>query len=286
MTDFSWRPIRYARVGSLRIGLAALLCASLAACADNTSPQATNSGMDQPVNAAPTTSVSSYPLAGGNQAASPYDTAPPYNSNYGSAQPQPIQPRSGQAYNSPPPYNNNYQSGAAAGAPSGTSTTKTSSTYSENEIVSEGEQFFGSASKGMADAVRSIFARYGEPNAFIRGEEGTGAVVVGLRYGQGELVMKNGAKIPVYWQGPSVGWDFGGNAVKSFTLIYNLPDSQAIFQRFPGVEGSAYLIGGLSINYQQRGNIVLAPMRSGVGLRLGASVGYLNYTPQRDWLPF
>lgn len=159
-------------------------------------------------------------------------------------------------------------------------------TYQEGEIVKEAGDFFGAVSKGLADAVHTVFERYGEPNAYIKGEEASGAFVLGLRYGQGELVMKNGTRERVYWQGPSAGWDFGGNAVKVFTLIYNLPNGETIYQRFPGVEGSAYLVGGIGINYQQRDDIVLAPMRSGVGLRLGASVGYLKYTKTREWLPF
>ena len=159
-------------------------------------------------------------------------------------------------------------------------------TYQEGEIVKEAGDFFGAVSKGLADAVHTVFERYGEPNAYIKGEEASGAFVLGLRYGQGELVMKNGTRERVFWQGPSAGWDFGGNAVKVFTLIYNLPNGETIYQRFPGVEGSAYLVGGVGINYQQRDDIVLAPMRSGVGLRLGASVGYLKYTKTREWLPF
>jgi len=159
-------------------------------------------------------------------------------------------------------------------------------TYSENEMVIEAGKVFGSTAKGLADAVHSVFQKYGEPNAYIRGEEASGAFVLGLRYGVGTLNMKNGTSEKVYWQGPSAGWDFGGNAVKVFTLIYNLPDGSTIYQRFPGVEGSAYLIAGIGVNYQQRGNIILAPMRAGAGLRLGASVGYLKYTKSREWLPF
>lgn len=159
-------------------------------------------------------------------------------------------------------------------------------TYSEDEIVKEAGDFFGAVSEGLADAVHSVFKRYGEPNAYIKGEEASGAFVIGLRYGQGDLVMKSGPQQRVYWQGPSAGWDFGGNAVKVFTLVYNLPDGETIYQRFPGVEGSAYLVGGIGINYQQRDDVILAPMRSGVGIRLGASVGYLKYTKSREWLPF
>ncbi len=159
-------------------------------------------------------------------------------------------------------------------------------TYNEDEIVKEAGDFFGAVSEGLADAVHSIFEEYGEPNAYIKGEEASGAFVVGLRYGQGELVMKEGTHKKVFWQGPSAGWDFGGNAVKGFTLVYNLPDGETIYRRYPGVEGSAYLVGGIGINYQQRDDVVLAPMRSGVGLRLGASVGYLKYTKSREWWPF
>ncbi|MES1990578.1 MAG: DUF1134 domain-containing protein [Pseudomonadota bacterium] len=159
-------------------------------------------------------------------------------------------------------------------------------TYSEGEIIAEAGQVFGGTAKGLADAVHSVFKKYGEPNAYIKGEEVSGAVVLGLRYGVGTLNMKSGGSQKVYWQGPSAGWDFGGNVVKVFTLVYNLPDGEKIYQRFPGVEGSAYLIAGIGINYQQRNNIILAPMRAGAGLRLGASVGYLKYTRTREWLPF
>ncbi len=163
---------------------------------------------------------------------------------------------------------------------------KSSNTYSEQEMVKEAGEVFGGAAQGMADAVHSVFKKYGEPNGYIKGEEASGAIIFGLRYGSGTLVLKNGGQAKVYWQGPSAGWDFGGDAVKVFSLVYNLPDKQTIYQRFPGVEGSAYLIGGIGVNYQQRGDVILAPMRSGVGLRLGAAVGYLKYTRDREWLPF
>ena len=164
--------------------------------------------------------------------------------------------------------------------------TKAKKTYSEDEVVDAAGDFFGGVSEGLAKAVHRVFEKYGQPNAYIKGEEASGAFVIGLRYGQGDLVMKEGGNAKVYWQGPSAGWDFGGDAVKVFTLVYNLPNTDAIYKRFPGVEGSAYLVGGVGVNYQQRGDIVLAPMRSGVGVRLGASVGYLNYSRDREWLPF
>jgi hypothetical protein len=161
-------------------------------------------------------------------------------------------------------------------------------TYTQNEIVNRAANFFGGATEGLARAVERVFSEKGSPNAYITGVEGGGAVVVGLRYGDGDLFMKaNGDRpVKVYWQGPSVGFDVGGNASKVFTLVYNLPNTEAIYQRFPGVEGSAYLIAGIGVNYQQNGRVILAPMRTGVGARLGANVGYLHYSKERNILPF
>ncbi len=163
---------------------------------------------------------------------------------------------------------------------------ETEPTFSEDEVIQAASEFFGVTAETMAEAIHTVFARNGEPNAYIRGEEGSGAIIIGARYGNGLLTMKSGQTAQVFWQGPSAGWDFGGDAAKVFTLIYNLPDTDTIYQRFPGVTGSAFFIGGIGVNYQQRGDIILAPMRAGVGLRLGANVGYLNYTRQRNWLPF
>lgn len=159
-------------------------------------------------------------------------------------------------------------------------------TYSSEEIVAEASKFFGKASADVAQAVEKVFAKYGRPNAYIIGEEGSGAVVVGLRYGRGTLQYKGGDSMPVYWQGPSVGWDWGGNASKTVTLVYNLRNTSQLFQRFPGVEGSLYLAAGIGVNYQQSGNIVMAPMRTGVGLRAGANAGYLHYTRKPSVIPF
>ena len=124
------------------------------------------------------------------------------------------------------------------------------------------------------------------PASPLPSEEAAGAIGVGLRYGAGTLEMKNGTTRKVYWQGPSIGWDLGGNGAKVFTLVYNLPNGDAIYRRFPGVEGSAYFIGGIGINYQRADDITLAPMRAGVGLRLGANIGYLAYSKKRHILPF
>ena len=135
-------------------------------------------------------------------------------------------------------------------------------------------------------AVERIFAKNGRPTAYIAGEEGSGALGVGLRYGRGLLYMKGREPLEVFWQGPSFGWDFGGNASRVFTLCYEMTDPQAIFQRFPGVEGSAYFIGGLGVNYQKAGGMTLAPIRAGVGFRLGANLGYLAYSKKRNIFPF
>lgn len=159
-------------------------------------------------------------------------------------------------------------------------------TYTSEEIVAEASKFFGKASADVAQAVERVFARYGRPNAYIIGEEGSGALVVGLRYGRGTLQYKGGDSMPIYWQGPSVGWDWGGNASKVVTLVYNLRNTSQMFQRYPGVDGSLYLAAGIGVNYQQAGNVVLAPMRTGVGLRAGASVGYLSYTRKPSVIPF
>jgi hypothetical protein len=159
-------------------------------------------------------------------------------------------------------------------------------TYSNTEIVDAVANFFGVTAEAAGQAVERVFRENGRPNAYIKGEEASGAVVVGLRYGEGTLQMKNGSTRKVYWQGPSVGFDLGGNGSKVFTLVYNLPNPDAIYQRFPGVEGSAYFIGGIGVNYQRADDITLAPMRAGVGWRLGANVGYLAYSRKRHILPF
>jgi hypothetical protein len=159
-------------------------------------------------------------------------------------------------------------------------------TYSRDEIVNNVSDFMGVTAEAAGGAVERIFQRNGSPTAYIAGEEGSGAFVAGARYGRGLLYMKGKDPIEVFWRGPSVGWDFGGNASRVFTLCYNLDDPRLIFQRYPGVEGSAYFIGGLGVNYQQTENIVLAPIRAGVGFRLGANIGYLAYSRTRNLFPF
>jgi hypothetical protein len=159
-------------------------------------------------------------------------------------------------------------------------------TYTEGEIVEEVEDWLGVSSEVAADIVEDVFGDLGQPNGFIKGGETAGAIGVGLRYGEGELTLKSGETRQVYWQGPSIGFDTGANASRSFTLVYGLDEADDIYQRFPGVEGSAYYIAGVGVNYQAADDVTLAPMRAGVGLRLGANIGYLAYTEERKILPF
>ena len=163
---------------------------------------------------------------------------------------------------------------------------KKRTTYKQDEVMTEAENFFGKGAKGIADVIQKAFKDQGEPNAFIAGEEAGGAVGVGVRYGKGTLKYYGGGSRPIYWQGPSIGFDIGGNAAKTFILIYNLNDQQKLFQRFPGVEGSLYFVGGAGLNYARTDGITVAPVRLGVGWRQGASVGYIHFTEQKSYNPF
>lgn len=160
-------------------------------------------------------------------------------------------------------------------------------TYSREELVEVTADFFGVTAEAAASALERVFSDLGRPVGYIAGEEVSGAAGIGLRYGEGYLTLKGGTdQHKVYWQGPSLGFDAGGNASRVFTLVYRLNDTDRLYQRFPGVEGSAYFVAGLGVNYQRADGITLAPIRSGVGLRAGANVGYLAYSRQRNWIPF
>ncbi|MCA0432796.1 MAG: DUF1134 domain-containing protein [Proteobacteria bacterium] len=161
-----------------------------------------------------------------------------------------------------------------------------SSTYSTEEILSAGHQFFGKASRNFGAAIEYVFQNQGEPSAYIVGEEGSGAFVGGLRYGEGTIYYKNGTSQRIFWQGPSIGWDFGGNGSRTMTLVYNSQSPQDLYARFGGVEGTAYLVGGVGVNFQKKDDIILAPIRTGVGARLGANIGYLKYSGRPSWNPF
>ena len=159
-------------------------------------------------------------------------------------------------------------------------------TFSPGELVQEGHRFFGSVSRGLAEIVEKAVGRWGQPNGYILGQEGSGAFVVGLRYGDGKLYTKNAGDRRVFWEGPSVGFDTGGEGARTMMLVYNLPATEAIYQRFGGIDGSAYFIGGFGMTALASGNIIVVPIRSGVGLRLGANIGYLKFTPRATWNPF
>lgn len=158
-------------------------------------------------------------------------------------------------------------------------------TYDETSTLQAAVDFFGQTTEGLAQVIAKAFREQGRPNGYIRGEEVAAAVTAGVRYGEGELILKNGAVRKVYWAGPSVGFDVGANAAKVFVLVYNLPQAQAIFKRYPGVDGSFYYIGGVGLHYQRLDGVTLAPIRLGVGLRAGASVGYTHYRPEKSLNP-
>ena len=165
-------------------------------------------------------------------------------------------------------------------------TTQAADTYSRDDLLSAGEGAFGKGAAGLAGILEKILAEQGRPNAYIAGREAAGAFVVGLRYGSGIMTHKIEGQQPVYWTGPSVGFDFGGDANKVFVLVYNLYDTEELFHRFPGAEGRLYFVGGFAATYLRRGNVVLIPIRLGVGYRAGVNVGYMNITHKSKWLPF
>lgn len=167
---------------------------------------------------------------------------------------------------------------AAAAAQSGT--------YEQKDVVAAAEGVFGKGAEGIAKIIEKIFKDQGKPTAYVAGREVGGAIVIGVRYGSGKLYHKVEGEMPIFWTGPSVGFDLGANGSKTFVLVYNLYDSDEIFHRFPSAEGTAYVIGGFTASYLRRGDVVLIPIRLGVGWRLGASVGYMNITRKSKTLPF
>jgi hypothetical protein len=200
--------------------------------------------------------------------AQPYPPPPPPPGAYPPPPPPPPPPPNyapGPAYPPPPPPQNN---------------------FAPDELVTTGHRFFGTVSRGLASVIETAVSRWGQPNGYVLGEEAGGAFFGGLRYGEGMLYTKNAGDLKVYWQGPTLGWDFGGEGARTMMLVYNLPATQAIYQRFAGVDGSAYLVGGFGMTALTANDIVLVPIRSGVGLRLGANVGYLKFTPVSTWNPF
>ena len=161
-----------------------------------------------------------------------------------------------------------------------------SDTFTTEEIIGKSHEAFGKASRSIGQAIEYVFQNQGEPTAYIVGEEGSGAFVGGLRYGEGTIYYKNGNSEKIYWQGPSIGWDFGGNGSRTMVLVYGSTSPEDLHDRFAGVEGTAYLVGGVGVNFQRHDGITLAPIRTGVGARLGANIGYLKYSPKPTWNPF
>ena len=161
----------------------------------------------------------------------------------------------------------------------------TANQYSSNEIIDAGHHFFGSVSHGLAMVVEKAVSKWGLPNGYILGEEASGAFIGGLRYGDGTLYTRNAGDARVFWEGPSLGFDAGADGARTMMLVYNLPQTGAIFDRFGGINGSAYLVGGFGMTALTGNNIVVVPICSGIGLRLGANLGYLKFTNNPTWFP-
>lgn len=158
--------------------------------------------------------------------------------------------------------------------------------YSTQEIVDAGHGFFGSTSGALAKLIEHAFKSYGQPNGYVLGQEASGAFVGGLTYGEGVLYTKNAGQHPTFWQGPSIGFDYGGEGSRTMMLVYNLPKIEGMYGRFGGVSGSAFAIAGLGMTVMRRGDVLIVPIRTGVGARLGINIGYLKVTPKPTWNPF
>lgn len=199
---------------------------------------------------------------------------PAAQDSYPPAQYPPAQPT--QQYPAPP----------AGAPPANTARERATDTFEQDELLSAAEGVFGKGAAGLAGILEDILKEQGKPNAYIAGSEAAGAIGIGLRYGSGRMIHKIEGERPVYWTGPSIGFDVGGDANKVFVLVYNLYDSQELYKRFPAGEGRAYLVGGFSASYMRRGDVVLIPVRLGVGWRLGVNAGYMKFSEKQRWLPF
>jgi hypothetical protein len=167
-----------------------------------------------------------------------------------------------------------------------THTSADTGNYTVDEIITAGHHFFGGVSTGLAKVVERAVSKYGLPNGYILGQEGSGAFFAGARYGEGTLYTKNAGELPVFWQGPSLGWDFGGDGSRTMMLVYNLPSTDAMYRRYAGVNGSAYAIAGIGMTVLANRNQYVVPIVSGVGARIGVNVGYLKFTRNPTWNPF
>ena len=178
------------------------------------------------------------------------------------------------------------QGEVAAAAATQAQQSQPSTTYGEDDLIGAAEGLFGKGAEGLARVIQDILKEQGEPNGYIVGREGGGALVLGVRYGSGTLFHKIEGNMPVYWTGPSIGFDAGANAGNTFVLVYNLFDTEQLYERYPAGEGAAYLVGGFNASYMRKDNVVLIPIRVGAGLRLGVNAGYMKFSKKQRWLPF
>ena len=176
----------------------------------------------------------------------------------------------------------------AAGQASGDPATAAAQgdTYRKDDLIGAAEGVFGKGAEGVARMIEGLLAEQGEPNGYIVGREGGGAFIIGARYGSGTLYHAVEGQMPVYWTGPSIGFDIGANAANTFVLVYNLHDTEELYERYPAAEGQAYIVGGMNASYLRKGDVVLIPIRIGAGLRLGINAGYMRFSRKQRWLPF
>ena len=196
-------------------------------------------------------------------------------------QTDPVQTGSGQ-----PQWSEQAAEEAAGDAVDGAVADDPTTTYREDDLIGAAEGVFGKGAEGVAKMIRGLLEKQGEPNGYIVGREAGGAFIVGARYGSGTLYHKIEGELPVYWTGPSIGLDAGANAGSTFVLVYNLYDTEELYERYPAGEGQAYVIGGLTASYLRKGDVVLIPIRMGAGLRLGINAGYMKFSKEHRWLPF
>ncbi len=180
----------------------------------------------------------------------------------------------------------NSSSSAAPTETQNMDSTNVDATYDKENVINAASEFFGDGSEAVASVIEKAFSDLGEPNGYIIGTEASAALIIGARYGDGTLSHKIEGDSRVYWKGPSIGIDVGANGSRVFALVYNLHDTAELYQRFPAVEGSFYYVAGVGMNYQQLDEIVIAPIRIGVGLRAGVNLGYLHFSKERSWIPF
>ena len=265
---------RFARAAGLVAAVAGMALMPLAASAQVRTIDP-NTAIDADL--APPTAASSTPTDPGVDPTVNQGTGATYTAPAGA--PPPVS-------SAPPPSQGTTATGAPVTQASPPAAISPSESYQEDDLIGAAEGVFGKGAEGLAGIIEKILKDQGRPNAYIAGREASGAFVVGLRYGSGTLNHKVEGKREVYWTGPSIGFDVGGNASNTFVLVYNLYDTQDLYHRFPAAEGTAYLVGGFTASYLRWGDVVLIPIRLGVGYRLGVNAGYMKFSEKRNWLPF